>query len=317
MTMQPSIAVIFRTHFWDDFCQRQLIRLRQVADGTDIFILVDETHGPVTVADDAKLVRVTDDSLLALGLARAGEGALLWFNGDYPLYGFIAEHPGYDYYLQLEYDVLINRPIAGLIADIARQNLDYVGLTKQERPLEWFWLHTMLGAYPRPAIRNQLICLCIFSNAALRHLSGARLAQSEAWRAGDLVSWPFCEGFIPTELHDAGFACAELSAFGRTEAYDHWPPYLESDIAGLAQEEFVHPVLDPERYVASMQKYHVGLSGYLNPNSQFHRKLRRLPPRAYVAALCKSFLAKSRRSLRQMAARLVPARAASQGVVGR
>ncbi len=293
----PRTAVIFRTHFWDSFAQRQFDRLLAVAEGTDVFVLVDETNGPVPGIAHPSVVRVTADGLLGMGFARAGEGNLLWFNGDYPLYRFQELHPDYDYYVQLEYDVIINQPIAGLVAELQAGQVDFVGLTKGDIGERWFWRATMAAAYAKAAIRNQLICLCVFSGPALRHLWEARLAQSAAWRDGKLAAWPFCEGFIPTELAGAGFTIRELSDFGTTGAYDHWPPYLEADAPDLAREDFVHPVLDEPRFIASLHKYHIGLAGYLNPASQFHQKLRRLPPARYVRVLAQSFAGKARRNL--------------------
>ena len=294
----PRTAVIFRTHFWDGFAQRQFDRLLAVAGGTDVFVLVDETNGAVPGIPHPRVVRVTADGLLAMGFARAGEGNLLWFNGDYPLYGFQALHPDYDTYVQLEYDVVINQPIAALAARLQAEGVDFVGLTKGDTGERWFWRATMEGAYAPAAVRNQLICLCVFSGRALRHLWQARLAQSAAWESGTLTEWPFCEGFIPTELAAGGFTARELSDFGSTRAYDHWPPFLEADAPRLAREDFVHPVLDEPRFVASMHKYHIGLAGYLNPASQFHRKLRRLPAARYVRVLAGSFAGKAARNLK-------------------
>ena len=294
----PRTAVIFRTHFWDGFAQRQFDRLLSVAEGTDVFVLVDETNGKVSGIEHRRVVRVTADELLAMGFARAGEGNLLWFNGDYPLYRFQELHPDYDYYVQLEYDVLINRPIAELVARLHADQVDFVGLTKGETGEQWFWRGTMAGAYPKADMLNQLICLCVFSGPALRHLWQARLAQSMDWQEGRLTDWPFCEGFIPSELARAGFKLRELDALGTTRAYDHWPPFLEADAPGLAREDFIHPVLDEPRFISSMQKYHIGLIGYLNPASQFHRKLRRLPPLRYMNVLVSSFAGKARRNLK-------------------
>ena len=250
---------------------------------------------------------MTQDGLLGMGFARAGEGNLLWFNGDYPLYRFVELHPDYAFYVQLEYDVIVNQPIAALAGRMAADGVDYVGLTKGEPVGAWFWRGTMAQAYPAGSVRKQLICLCAFSAAALRHLWQARLAQSRAWQAGTLTVWPFCEGFIPTELATAGFTLGELSDYGSTAAYDHWPPYLEADAPALAAETFVHPVLDEPRFIASLHKYHIGLAGYLNPASQFHRKLRRLPPRRYASVLAASFASKARRTIRNTAAVLRPA----------
>ncbi len=294
--MTPGTAVVFRTHFWDDFAQRQFDRLLAVAGGTDVFVLVDETSGPVAVPHD-RVVRVTEASLLAMGFAAAGEGNLLWFNGDYPLYAFLQEQPDYGYVLQLEYDVVINQPVADLVGKAARGGIDYVGLTKGEAAQDWFWRESCAGAYRPDELRHQLICLSLFSAAALRHLRARRLSHAQARARGTLAGWPFCEGFIPTELALAGFACAELDSFGDTAAYDHWPPYLEADAPSLRSHDFVHPVLDEARYVASLHKYRIGLAGYLNPGSLFHRKLRRLPRHQYLPVLASSFWTKARRSL--------------------
>ncbi len=312
----PRTAVIFRTHFWDAFAQRQFDRLRAVADGTDVFVLVDETARPVHGIPHDKVVRVTEAELLAMGFAAAGEGNLLWFNGDYPLYRFQELHGDYEYYLQLEYDAVINTPIAGLIAAAAADGADFVGLTKGEATPDWPWLRTCTDAYEAETVEHQLICLALFSHRALRHLWSRRLALSAAHASGRIRAWPMCEGFIATELAMTDMVCRELSAYGDTGLYDHWPPYLEADAERFRAAPFVHPLLDEPRYVGSLLKYHVGLAGYLNPASLFHRKLRRLPPRRYVAALGASFAAKAARTLRSLGGRLSawPPRAQPEGV---
>ncbi len=304
-------ATVFRTHFWDGFAQRQFDRLLAVSGGTDVIVLVDETRGPVAVPHD-RVVRVTEESLLAMGLPRAGEGNLLWFNGDYPLYALRRQCPDYDCYFQLEYDVVINRPIASLIAEVEAAAADYVGLTKGEAVQDWFWRDSCAGVYPLDRLRHQLICVSLFSGAALDHLFERRLSQGRALAEGTQASWPFCEGFVPTELALAGFVCHELSEFGDTSAYDHWPPYLEADAGLLAGHAFVHPVLDQRRYVDSLHKYRIGLAGYLNPASLFHRKLRRLPARQYLPVLTRSFMTKARRTIGQGVASLTAAERATR-----
>jgi hypothetical protein len=290
---RPRACIIFRTHFWDDFVQRQFDRLLAVSNGIDVFVLVDETNGPIVGIAHRNVVRMTESDCLAMGFAQAGEGNLLWFNGDYPLYYFAALQGAYDYYLQLEYDVVIDQPVAATIAKAAAEGVDYVGLTKGEPVHEWFWLKTCADAYDLADIRHQLICLSLFSARALNHLASRRLAQSRQYESGTLRSWPMCEGFIATELHKGQFVCRELSDFGDTSLYDHWPPFLETDLQRPHAKGFIHPVLDQERFITSLHKYHVGLLGYLNPTSLFHRKLRRLPPRRYAAVLAETFATKT------------------------
>jgi hypothetical protein len=306
-SLAARTAIIFRTHFWDKFAQRQFDRLLARAGRADVFVLVDDTARSVAIPHD-KVVRVTAAGLLDMGFAAAGEGNLLWFNGDYPLYRFLQLHGDYDYYLQLEYDVVINTDIDALMAVIAADGVDYVGLTKGEATPDWPWLGTCTDAYSLGEIRHQLICVALFSARALRHLWARRLVLSAAYERGDIKAWPMCEGFIATELAKTDMICRELSDYGDTACYDHWPPYLEADLGRLGAHRFVHPVLDDERYIASLLKYHVGLSGFLNPASLFHRKLRRLPTRRYVTALRDSFASKAARTVRNAGLRLTARR---------
>ncbi len=292
----PRYAVIFRTHFWDDFVTRQLERLsRQVAQG-DIFVLIDETNGAVEGIAHNRVVRMRDADATGLGLALRGEQNLMWFNGDYPLYHFQHRHPEYDYYLQLEYDVVLNTDLDSLVARAAADGADFVGLTKGEPVQIWAWRHTCLDAYAGDDIRYQLICCCLLSRRALERLFTRRLEMSA--RLSSTQAWPHCEGFIATEIRLAGMKSVELSEYVDTFAYDSWPPYVESDLDRLAAAPVIHPVLDKSRYVASLLKYKVGLAGYLNPLSLFHRKLRRLPAREYFEALTSSFAVKVLRTLR-------------------
>ncbi len=295
----PRSAVIFRTHFWDPFVERQFHRIRARSEGCDLFVLIDETAGPAGPIPHDHVLSITAPDLLAQGYADAGTGHLLWFNGDYPIYALLDLAPGYDSYIVCEYDAIISLDLASFAAQAAREAIDFVGLSKGEPTPQWYWLPTCLAAYPDHDIRHQLICIALFSAAALRHLRERRLALSADFKEGKLSAWPMCEGFIPTELALAGMRMAELSRFGDTTRYDHWPPYLEDDPETRTPRGFIHPVLDPPRYIESLLKYHVGISGYLDPNSLFHRKLRRLPAPLYLQAVTRSFAEKMTRNLRR------------------
>lgn len=295
---KPKYAVLFRTHFWDAFTQRQLDRLReQVAFGT-IYVLVDETNGRVDGIGHDKVIRITEQSVLDTGFARAGSGRLLWFNGDYPLYSFLDKHGGYDFYVQLEYDVVLNTSVDDLVDRMHQDKVDFIGLTKGEPVNEWAWLDTCRETYEASEIRYKLICLSLFSRAALQMLATRRREMSGAFKRGEISAWPFCEGFIATEIEMGNFAGAELSRYVDTSSYDTWPPFVESDLPILAESPVIHPVLDQSRYVSSLFNYKVGLSGYLNLNSLLHRKLRRLPAGLYVKTLLTSFASKALRKVR-------------------
>ncbi len=291
----PSCAVIFRTHFWDAFVARQFERLRRQVQHADIFVLVDETGGRVEGITHDRVVRLTEADVLASGLARRGEQNILWFNGDYPLYYFRLRHPHYEYYFQLEYDVLLNVDIDGLIARMAADHADFAGLTKGDAVPDWYWRNTCADAYAMEDVRWMLICCCFFSRQALERLYERRLALSRD--LGDDQAWPFCEAFIATEIALAGLKSVELSTYLDTSAYDHWPPYVEYDPQIMGHPGIVHPLLNQRRYTDSLLKYKVGLSGFLNPLSLYHRKLRRLPLKDYIRVLLSSFTVKARRTL--------------------
>jgi len=294
----PHYAVIFRTHFWDDFAQRQLDRLLSRVGTGHVFVLVDETNGRVEGINHDRVVRLTEQDVLDMGLPRAGAGNLLWFNGDYPLYYFLSRYGSYDYYLQLEYDVWLNTDVDDLVGHASAEGADFVGLTKGEPVHEWAWLFTCEGIYDPADIQYKLICLSLFSRRALQALAVRRLLMAGELRDSTIKNWPFCEGFIATEMGRGGFKSVELSHYIGTEAYDTWPPFVEHDLPVLADSPVVHPVLDQERYISSLLKYKVGLIGYMNVNSLFHRKLRRLPADAYVSTLVWSFSQKAIRTMR-------------------
>lgn len=281
----PTFAVIFRTHFNDDFAQRQLTKLAKWSSGGDLFTLVDETRGPVTNFNGADKFSITDQEILDAGFVEAGEGSIQWFSGDVPLYMFRKAHPNYDYYLQVEYDVDLNHEAAQLIARIAADQADVIALTKGEPVGDWHWLRSCLGAYRIEEVKHQLICASVFSGRALDLLAEKRLAQAADYKAGKVTSWPMCEGFIPSEAAKNGLKLEELSRYGSTANYDFWPPFLEQDAANFSG--FLHPVLDRDRYTTSMLKFpeRVKVSDMVLPTSWFHRKLQRTGIANYARVL--------------------------------
>lgn len=303
----PSHAIIFRTHFWDEFVQRQFDRLLKYVGAGHVYILVDETNGVVHGINHDRVLRMTERDVLDMRFARSGTGNLLWFNGDYPLYLFLQNFDSYEYYVQLEYDVVLNTSIDALICQAAVDQADFVGLTKGEPVEEWQWLDTCRGFYDLASVKYKLICLSVYSSRALHALCKRRLEMSVQVRESATVNWPFCEGFIATEMSRGDFVSVELSRYLNTSAYDTWPPFVESDLVQMRHHPVIHPVLDPDRYVASLLKYKVGLIGYLNPFSLLHRKLRRLPIRTYLYTLLKSFGEKATRTLNGFRFRLLKA----------
>jgi hypothetical protein len=277
-------AVLFRTHLWNDYIARQHRRLLPNAGGGDVFVLLDETGGPVAV-EGARVVSHTVEQVTALGLSDGGAHRMLWYNGDYPLYYFFNTHRDYRYYVMIEYDVAINGNIDGMVDHADRHGIGLMALTKGEAVVEWPHTESCLDVYDLGDVKKRLICFSIFSREAVEALFERRLALSRLYSEGRLQRWPFCEGFIPTELAHRGFKLAEISIFGSTELYDWQPPIVETDLTRLRHHAFVHPVLDQRRYLDATMRSDWRLWDILNPTTDFSRRLRRVPARMYARPL--------------------------------
>lgn len=303
-------AVMLRTHLWDDYVERQYQRLVSRSRGGDVFILVDETNGRVDIPHP-NVVSHTQEGVLALGLSKAGYGNLLWFNGDYPLYAFHHEKPGYGYYVMVEYDVTVQLDLGDMISRLEREGVDFVGLTKGEPVAEWPHAASCLDAYRPEQVQKRLICLAAFSRRAVEHLFAKRLELSREHRAGALRRWPYCEAFIPTELGLAGFKLAELSDFGPTDFYDWKPALVETDLPLFQGQAFLHPVLDPKRYVQHTMKDVWPPEAFFYPGAEVGRRLRRVPAGVYGPPLLRALWKRAGDAVRARLA--TPSKAPARG----
>ncbi len=288
-TPVATYAVLFRTHFWDEFVERQYQRLRAQIGRGELFILVDETRGPVPIPH-ANVVPHTEAGVLALGLSGAGHGNMLWFNGDYPLYYFYAQHGGYSHYVMTEYDVCVQRPLDGIIDEMAQGGTDLISLPNEQDVAIWPLTDTCGDAYGLDQIRKSLICIAMFSNRAVRHLYDRRLALSRLEQTGRMRRWPYCEAFIPTEIALAGWPMASLAAFGPVQRYDWSPAVIEAELRHLAGQAFVHPVLDAQRFVRHTMKNLWPPEAFFSPRNAVGRNLRRAPIGVYGPPLMRMLL---------------------------
>ena len=283
----PPYAVIFRTHFWDDFTTRQFERVRRRVKSGDIYVLVDETRGRVEGIPCDAVFRLTDTEILQAGYPAAGEGSMQWYSGDIPLYLFAAKYTGYEYYVQLEYDAIINADLDEIITRLSKVGTDVVAESEEVPDDSWAWRSTCESFYRRPEITHLLVCISMYSAKALSLLSSARLAQAARYKSEIGLQWPMCEGFIGTESRQQGLKVTQLAELGNVEYYRWWPPYSERHALGFSQSSFVHPVLEPRRLVPSILRpdFYPGISRLLSPTSTIHQQLRTLGTTEYLRAM--------------------------------
>jgi hypothetical protein len=270
-----SFAIVLRTFEWDGFIERQIERYRAANPGCDVFVSVDDKRRTVGNLSDRWIDRAGTAELLALGLPnRYGKGSLVWWNNDYWYYAFQARHPDYAFYVFVEYDSVVVGSIATIVAAIAARHLDFVAAAVPGRLQDWsWWEHTSL-VYAQSDIRASINCVAVLSNRALQFLFRRRLAMASD---PSITHWPISEAFVATELQRAAFATAPLSEFGDTRDYNWFPPMLEDDIPQTDAVAFLHPVLDPPRYVASVTRFGWNLRPLLDRRSGMRRSLARMP----------------------------------------
>jgi hypothetical protein len=311
----PRYAVLFKTYFWDAFTARQWSRLGARTHG-DVFVVVDETAGPVQIdgVGEDHILRLTESEAVAYGLPAAStDSSVFWYNADYPHHIFFDRHPDYDYYFTIEYDAVADLDIDQLIADLARDEVDFLCPRFTEPPRSWPWFERHLEIYDEAEITVSFSQVAAFSPRAMRVLRQRRLDMAKDFASGALGYWPNNECFMATEIRRAGMRTAWLTDYGRATHFNWWPPMYEGDLAALRGEAFVHPVLEGARYVRSVLKNEPNFFSVFSARSALRARLAKLPPDFYRPFIAKEFKRRSMAAIKRRLAKVGLAPDWSQG----
>jgi hypothetical protein len=247
-------AVVFKAFTTDDFVRRRLAHVVAASPSGDVYLMIDETQRSGGDIDFARTIRYQEADLERIGFPRTSQGALFWYNADYPLYYFRYLRPEYDTVVAVEYDAVPQIDIDDLVRWFRAEHLDLVGRTIADKtPHTYWWTSTMLRFYRVDQVRPYQICATVMSARAIDHLAATRKRHA-ATGITDGRDWPIGESFVGTELAVAGFRMGELSDFGKLTRFDWWPPIHERELPDCRGEVFVHPVLSGRRYVKSLFK---------------------------------------------------------------
>ncbi len=210
--VDPKVALLVRTHLVNE----KLFDLLDVLNQSrryDLFVLADETRGPLETRGYAKLTHSVD-MVSRYGLSHRHPN-VLWHCGDYPLYFAAAEIPGYDYYGMIEYDVdLVRRSplfLEGLISRLCgdRGSVDFVSAGTGRAEAQWGWTEAASRIFP-VVYTTGLFAFLIVSQRAIDCLIAARRKEARSGAAGaDIVH---CEAFCVSALMEAGLACAPINS---------------------------------------------------------------------------------------------------------
>jgi len=279
-----SHAVLFKIYFVDSFVIRQLERLKTRVGGGDLYVIVDETKGPIAPIPHDRVIRSGAADMIRRGFVDADpHSAMFWHSADYSLYPLIEDHPPYDHYVSVEYDAVINADLDEIIAKVAAQNVDFVGYRIEEPVSHWGWTSTVNTIYPPSDLRPYLNAISFYSHRAVAYLREQRLEMSRRFREGEITQFPLSEAFIGTELALKGYRLGHLPDFGNTVRFTWWPPSAEVELPELQTCTFIHPLLDGERCAASLIRDN--LPELFAPQNYRAQILAKLQPREYIPKL--------------------------------
>jgi hypothetical protein len=292
MAALPRFAVLFKTHFWDDFVERQFRRLCDRAGSGRVFVVVDETKAPVADIRHKDVVRMTEQMSETEGYLRYPAENVFWYNTDYQLYHFVDRHPEYEYIFICEYDCTVNIDISTIVEAMAEKGLSFVGERIRTPPSDWYWAALVRPYYSGDVeIAGRLVCCAAFSRGFARQLQAARrdhtrraLAQEIPTMEPNAIVWPNNEAFVGAEIARTSAAELPLSAFGDTSHYDWAPPHLEIELPNLSDCAVVHPVLDGPRYMRSLVNLKGDLEDLFRKGSHLRHRMDQCDP-AYVVPM--------------------------------
>jgi hypothetical protein len=276
----PSYVVLFRTHFWDGFAQTMAAHLSSRVGRGDFVVLADETWQSMDIRGYPKLSHTADFSSIGLNVNTPHKEKYMWHNGDFPLYKALIDMPGYDYYCVVEYDVVFNEFFDGMIEALAERRVEMVGYRLRQAP-------DNIAAQVRAYYRNTnslLPCVLIASRRAAEYLYQQRCHIASIHARNPEFGWPFCEGFLGAAITDRpDIAYADLAQFGDVSRYEFWPPTLYSPSLTRETKSFIHPVLDPARFVGSRVRH--GADEFFVTGSPMQRDLEQVDPAVFVPIL--------------------------------
>lgn len=243
-----KLAILFKTHFWDDVVERNFLLCKRHSNGCDIFILFDPDAGnsipePYLSAERIFYTPYADIEKLGLEWGMQPWGGF-WYNGDYQQSLFILAHPEYDYICPIENDVAPHISFAKIFQLMNDRGIDLI-YTPQTQPNEqWSHLNGCVGYYDTNTyIHKGLFCVSFFSRRAAIHILRRRLEMSVKRRRDNLLAWPIGECVMAQEIFSAGMSISSLSCYCESLPFYDWAPaYLPIEDDELKIETFSHPI---------------------------------------------------------------------------
>ena len=249
-TKKRKVAVLIRTHFYNEALRNLALRITQEAE-VEVLFAVDERSQEVSLPDGFKKISLNNRIIEEMAILNVPDSG--WRCGDYFLYAARRLHPEYDFFWMIEPDVYLNfQNLSEFFGLFELESIVDIIAAEISVPEEnWFWRFGM----------NQLgytdVMRCFYpliriSSRAIDYLYECRKSMTEKFKLkSDVLSahhWPNDESVTITFLKEGGFIFKDINDFG-VKLYDSknfrfgWP-FSASEVKKYPIDNLLyHPVV--------------------------------------------------------------------------
>ena len=204
-------AVLYYSHFKSPAVLREVARLRDELDSRyDIFVIgYCRTPGALAGIDCVPVREYSQYDLAGLpypGKAPRFNPYDYTGNCDLAPMKFFLEHPDYDYYWLIEYDVRFSGAWPELFGDLSRSNADLLGTTMQTWAENPRWAHwsTLVTAHEDVPMERRVKSFIPFCRASRALLQACDERYRRGWGGHAEVVWPTISSLAGLSLEDIG-----------------------------------------------------------------------------------------------------------------
>ncbi len=254
-----TTAVLIRTHMVNSKLFALWSALAH-ARNFDVFVNIDETRGRSWL-EGPQVLRHTVEDCVAMGLWPERRPDYLWFFGDYPIYTAMRQLPGYDTFVQVEYDVHVTgespvflEALIDRLAALRDRRIAAVGIFVSDAAAGWPWADAARETFGFS--RAAFFPFLVVTRPAAEFLQ--QLRRTEAARGKPPVH---CEAFVPTALQAGGLEMVDVNRLVanavRPQSFNLAPSPLGLSFGmdGQGAVQMQHPVCDQEEFAARSVRY--------------------------------------------------------------
>ncbi|MBF0860296.1 hypothetical protein HKD24_13965 [Gluconobacter sp. LMG 31484] len=240
MFLNEDVAIIYRTHYWNEDTEYLARKLFGQCAGFQFFVACDETNGEIDVGNFNKISHTNDPESLGLK-PKSGHNPTLWYDADFVFYYLLRSLPKVNYFFLLENDCSLNIDFDKLIKKAIKDDVDLVGQIFD--PKEGDWPQATISAYYKNK-KQMLFPFVMMSRKLILSAYEERLRIKHIYDSNpEEYTWPYCEAFISSYVYSQdNFNVINLNDLYDMTRYKYRPHnYMYSGISNIPNT-IVHPV---------------------------------------------------------------------------